>query len=158
MHWNANDDTLNIYFLFLAKCQETPVFEASMNETASAKSCHYWTFFPPYKCYILDGCKETESLEAKSGDRNCPPGKSWRWREEMLWHFLLWILLIVSFLTFNLSCCQLWPVLPRMWVASPDVTRPGWDPWTMSPAPDSVQVSEGLSCSKMQKIIWQCIF
>ena len=45
-----------------------------MNETASATSCHYWTFFPPHKCYILDGCKETENPEAKSGERNCPPG------------------------------------------------------------------------------------
>ena len=50
-------------------CQETPVSEASANV-----SCNYWTFFPPHKCYILDGCKETENPEAKSGERNCPPG------------------------------------------------------------------------------------
>ena len=57
----------------IALCQENPSYEIGENETST--SCHYWTFFPPNKCYILDGCKESENQEAKSGERNCPPGK-----------------------------------------------------------------------------------
>ena len=68
---------MKIYWIyisyFLAKCQETPVFDASMNETASAKSCHYWTFFPPYKCYILDGCKETWESRGKKWRKELSP-------------------------------------------------------------------------------------
>ena len=116
-----NEDILN--FWFLAKCQETPVFDASMNETASAKSCHYWTFFPPYKCYILDGCKETQNPEAKSGERNCPPGKWWKFCFGQ-WYWPLWILLLFSFVplfclvaSFGLSFqgCELHPQMWRVW-------------------------------------------
>ena len=56
----------------LVKCKKS--FQIS-NKVLRQQCClFYWTFFPPHKCYILDGCKETENPEAKSGERNCPPG------------------------------------------------------------------------------------
>ena len=41
------------------------------------------------------------------------------------------------------SCIQCWAVLKNTWPVYQAVTPPACDPWTMSPVPASVQVSEG---------------